>query len=232
MLAFIGAMELEVQAFLERMSDVEKKVISNIDFYEGKLAGIECLVMKSGIAKVAAAISTTIMFEHFDIDGVVNIGTAGGLDEREEVLDVVISEKVAHHDIDVPSPDNDWPKGFNQTKTCYEADEKMVNVLKEVTQSENDRVWFGNIVTGDCFIYRDDQINRIQKEYPGALCAEMEGAAIAQVCRHYECPFVIIRSLSDIAHKENNEMTFDEYASKASERSAIWCERFIRSYYK
>ncbi len=232
MLAFIGAMSLEVEEILKRMTDVEKKVISNVDFYEGKLAGIECVVMKSGIAKVAAAISTTILFEHFDINGVINIGTAGGLDPRQEVLDVVISERVAHHDIDVPGPDDDWPKGFNQDKTCYQADQGMLDVLKEITKDSKERVWFGNIATGDCFIYREDQIQRIQADYPGALCAEMEGAAIGQVCRQYNCPFVIIRSLSDITHKENNEMTFDEYAVKASERSAMWCERFITNYSK
>lgn len=227
MLAFIGAMELEVQEFLKRMQHVEKHVISNIDFYTGELANKPCLLMRSGIAKVSAAISTTIMFEHFDIDGVVNIGTAGGLDEREEVLDVVVSTRVAHHDIDVP----DWEVGFDQERNSFKADEKMINALRNVTEG-NDRVWFGDIVTGDCFIYRDDQIARIKKDYATALCAEMEGAAIAQVCRHYACPFVIIRSLSDITHKEGNEMTFDEYAEKASSRSAIWCEKFIRVYEK
>lgn len=226
MLAFIGAMDLEVEAFLERMTNIQKLEISQVDFYKGKLSEIECIVMRSGVAKVAAALSTTILFEHFDIDGVVNIGTAGGLNINQEVLDVVVSEKVAYHDIDVPDPY--WPKGFDQNKTCFKADEHYVNVIKEITSENKDRVWFGNIVTGDGFIYREDQIERIQREYPGALCAEMEGAAIAQVCRHYNKPFIILRSLSDITHKQNNEITFDEYAIKASQRSASWCEKFIK----
>lgn len=225
MIAFIGAMDLEVEAILEKMNDVKKQEISHVDFYRGKLSGVECIVMLSGVAKVAAALSTTILFEHFEIDGVVNIGTAGGLNIEQEVLDVVVSEKVAYHDIDVPDPN--WPKGFNQEKTCFKADEHYIDVIKEIVNEGNDRVWFGNIVTGDGFIYRDDQINRIQNEYPGALCAEMEGAAIAQVSRHYGKPFIILRSLSDITHKQNNEITFDEYAVKASQRSAIWCEKFI-----
>lgn len=227
MLAFIGAMELEVQEFLKRMEDVKKHDISHIDFYTGKLAGIECLVMRSGVAKVAAAISTTIMFEHFKIDGVINIGTAGGLDMKEEVLDVVVSTRVAHHDIDVPG----WDVGFDQERNSFIADQKMIDCLKSIVD-ESDRVWFGDIATGDCFIYREDQIQRIMKDYPTALCAEMEGAAIAQVCRHYQCPFVIIRSLSDITHKEGNELSFDEYAEKASSRSALWCEKFIQVYSK
>lgn len=223
MLAFIGAMQIEVDAILERMSHVEKQQISQTDFYVGQLAGVDCLVMLSGIGKVAAAMSTTLLFEHFDVTGVVNIGTAGGLDQRQNVLDVVVSKKVAHHDVDVPG----WPKGFDQEKTCYTADPKMISAVEEITKDSSETVWFGNIVTGDCFVYRDEQIARIQEEFAGALCAEMEGAAIAQVCVHYGCPFVILRSLSDITHKAGNEMTFDEYAVKASIRSAKWCEQFI-----
>lgn len=226
MLAFVGAMQIEVDAILERMSHVEKKCISNTDFYIGKLADIDCLVMLSGVGKVAAALTTTLLFEHFDVSGVVNIGTAGGLVSNQSVLDVVVSKKVAYHDVDVPG----WPKGFNQTKTCYIADSEMIKAVEQVTQDTQETVWFGNIATGDCFVYRDDQLQRIQQEYPEALCVEMEGAAIAQVCTHYGCPFVILRSLSDIAHQAGNEMTFDQYAAKASVRSAKWCERFIQAY--
>lgn len=226
MLVFIGAMQIEVDAILNRMSQVQKKTISKTDFYQGKLAGIECLVMLSGVGKVASALSTTILFEHFQVSGVVNIGTAGGLVSNQSVLDVVVSKKVAHHDVDVPG----WPKGFDQSKTCYEADPIMIKAIEQVVSDSKETVWFGHIVTGDCFVYRDEQMTRIQQEFPSALCAEMEGASIAQVCAHYGCPFVILRSLSDIIHKAGNEMTFDEYAEKASARSAKWCESFIRAY--
>jgi adenosylhomocysteine nucleosidase len=48
---------------------------------------------------------------------------------------------------------------------------------------------------------------------------EMEAAAIAQVCHHYQVPFVIIRSLSDIAGKESPH-TFEQYLEKAAKHSA------------
>lgn len=226
MIAIIGAMEEEVQALVERMEKVQHHQISNIQFYQGQLSQVSVIVMQSGVAKVAAALSTTVLMEHFDISMVINIGTAGGLLNEEEVLDVVVSTVVAHHDIDV-TPFG-WPKGFDQEKTCYKADEKLIQIMTDIIQ-EDDRVFVGPIASGDSFIWNDDQVQKILKEYPGALCAEMEAAAIAQVCRHYQKPFVVIRSLSDITLRNDSHLTFDEYVVLASKRSALWCDKFVQA---
>jgi adenosylhomocysteine nucleosidase len=168
--------------------------------------------------------STTILFENFDIEGVVNIGTAGGLREDQEVLDVVISNIVAHHDMDISV--FGYPLGFDQDYTAYKADDKYIEIMKNIIEKE-DRVFIGNIASGDSFIHREDQIELINKNFPGALCAEMEAAGIAQVCKHYKKPFIVIRSLSDITIKEGNDLDFNTYVSLASKRSALWCEKFI-----
>lgn len=55
----------------------------------------------------------------------------------------------------------------------------------------------------------------------------MEGASIAHVCSVFKCPFIVIRSLSDLVRNPKNEMTFDEYLHKASERSAQFCYMFV-----
>ncbi len=226
MIAFIGAMEIEIQEILERMNNVKLEKRSGIDFYQGEFANKKCIVMKSGIGKTAAAMSTTILMENFDVDGVVNIGTAGGLQKEQNVLDVVVSVQVTHHDIDVPG----WEKGFDLDERCYFSNPSFLEMMRNVVGTENKQVWFGNMITGDCFIYRDKQIEEINEHYPTALCAEMEGASIAQVCDHYKKPFIIIRSLSDIVHHEESSMMFEEYAQKASKRSALWCEKFIEQY--
>ncbi len=223
MIAFIGAMQLEVDALVSKMTEVQKKVYSGTDFYLGKLSEKDCIVMKSGIGKVASSMTTTILLENFQVSKVINIGTAGGIQSHLKVLDVVVSLQVTQHDLDVPG----WDKGFDKAGFCYYADERLVENIRLLTEKEEDRVWFGNIVTGDCFIYLEEQLDRLKKEYPEALCAEMEGASIAKVCDHYKIPFIIIRSLSDIVFQEGNEMSFDEYADKASARSAKWCEKLI-----
>ena len=51
------------------------------------------------------------------------------------------------------------------------------------------------------------------------LAVEMEGAAIAQTCHQLDIPFVVIRSLSDIAGKES-PTSFEAYLEKASKYSS------------
>ena len=47
-----------------------------------------------------------------------------------------------------------------------------------------------------------------------ALCVEMEGASIAQVCYLYHIPFLIIRSISDVPNYDN-VVTYEEFLSSS-----------------
>ncbi|MFI3283799.1 MAG: 5'-methylthioadenosine/adenosylhomocysteine nucleosidase [Erysipelotrichaceae bacterium] len=223
MYAIIGAMQEEVDALKSLMSEIEEIKIRHVHFTKGILSNKEVVLMLSGVAKVNAAISTTLLFENFDIEGVINIGTAGGLRAEENELDVVVSTKVAHHDLIVPS----WPLGFDQDKTAYQAEQRYIDLLKDIIEESKDRVWIGPIASGDIFVCEDAQVQQILKNFPEAYCAEMEAAAVAQVCAIYGKPFVVIRSLSDIAVKQGNRYSFEEYLKQASVRSATWCKLFL-----
>ena len=185
MIGIIGAMQLEVDEILQVSDKYEEKAIHGIKFYEAEIKGIEVVVMLSGIGKTNAAVSTTLLLDNYDIDLVLNIGTAGGMQEYEEVLDVIVSTKVAHYDFEVPN----WPRGFNYdptdpsivTPTLFLASRKHVDIISKYI-GEDSRVFTGPVASGDQFIYREDQYKKILADYPEALCAEMEGASIAQVC--------------------------------------------------
>ena len=84
------------------------------------------------------------------------------------------------------------------------------------------------IASGDRFVDHS-MATKLIEEYPQAVCAEMEAGAIAQVCSHYQIPFVILRSLSDVAWKQENALDFETYKELASRRSAQLCERFVEA---
>ena len=89
MIAVIAAMDKEVDAIVSIMESHEHLMKSGIDFDKGILAGKELLVMKSGVGKGNAGMATTILLENFSIDCIVNIGTAGGLQVQQNILDAV-----------------------------------------------------------------------------------------------------------------------------------------------
>ena len=99
--AIIGAMEEEVTILRDKIENLEQMTIAGCEFNTGTLNGVEVILLKSGIGKVNAAMSTTILLEKFKPDAVINTGSAGGYEPSLNVGDVVISTEVRHHDVDV-----------------------------------------------------------------------------------------------------------------------------------
>ena len=58
-------------------------------------------------------------------------------------------------------------------------------------------------------------VGQVKDRFPTMIAAEMEAAAVAQVCHQFETPFVVIRALSDIAGKESS-ISFDEFLPVAA----------------
>lgn len=221
MIAIISAMEIENNAILALCKDVKEKTIANKKFYEGTLANEKVVCCLSGVAKVNAAISTTLLLEHFPIDYILNIGTAGGLKAEENVLDCVISSSVVEHDYDTSPLDGKEGLGL-----FYEANPILVNIASEVASEMNIPHHVGLVASGDQFITADN-CQKILNNFPESMCSEMEAGGIAHAASQCGVPFVVIRSLSDIAVKKGNDMTFNEYAQKASVRSAEFCEKCV-----
>ena len=65
----------------------------------------------------------------------------------------------------------------------------------------------------------DDDIAKARANFPTMAAVEMEGAAIAQTCHQFKVPFVVIRSMSDIAGKESPS-SFEAYLETASVNSS------------
>jgi len=215
----IGAMEPEVAILKAKLSNCETSTHAGYTFYQGQLNDNDVVIVQSGIGKVAAALATAILIDRFQPDYVVNTGSAGGFDPSLKVGDIVISAEVRYHDVDVTAfgyeigqlPAN--PAAYIPHQTLVEAAQAGIEQL------ENIQTMVGLITTGDTFMTKDDDIAKARANFPTMAAVEMEGAAIAHTCHQFQVPFVIIRSLSDIAGKES-PTSFDEYLETASVNSS------------
>lgn len=226
-IGIIVAMDSELQAFLDCCTSIEKEFIHQKVFYKTMINGHQIVVVLCGIGKVGASFTTTLLVDHFQCDVVINVGTAGGLQSFENILDVVIADTIVQYDMDV----YDWGKGFENTKnpTLLVADSYYINLAKQCFKDTEHQCYIGPIATGDTFVNTQQHIDNILTYYPESYCAEMEGGAVAQVCSLMNIPWVVIRSLSDIAIKQDNEMDFETYKNKASQRAALMCMEFINN---
>ena len=79
MIGIIGAMEMELDRLISDMDVVEKKNVSFLDFYIGKLYSKDVVIVKSNEGKVNSAVATQILISNFDIQYVLNVGVAGSI---------------------------------------------------------------------------------------------------------------------------------------------------------
>lgn len=217
-LAVIGAMEQEVEALRLAIENPQTTVIANSEFTEGTYAGHDVVLLRSGIGKVNAAMSTTILLQHFKPDAVINTGSAGGFDAELEVGAVVISDEVRHHDVDVTAFGYEMGQ-VPQLPAAFTTDAKLRKLAEEAVEELGQHQYAtGLIATGDSFMSDPVRVESVRNHFPHMKAAEMEAAAVAQVCHQFDVPFVVIRALSDIAGKESS-ISFDEFLPTAAKHS-------------
>lgn len=217
-IGIIGAMDEEIAYLREQMTDIKEHTIANSLFIEGILHSKQVVLLKSGIGKVNAAMATTILMERFQPTYVINTGSAGGFAESLSVGDVVISNEVVHHDVDATAFDYKYGQ-VPQMPATFKANETLINATKQIIETMEINYEIGLIATGDSFMSDERRIKETKQLFPQMLAAEMEGAAIAQICYQYNVPFIIIRALSDIAGKDS-PVTFDQFLEVAAKNAA------------
>ncbi|MGI8383260.1 5'-methylthioadenosine/S-adenosylhomocysteine nucleosidase [Robertmurraya sp. P23] len=218
-IAIIGAMEEEVALLREKISNQEQETIAGCEFTTGSMDGAQVILLRSGIGKVNAAMSTTILLDRFKPDYVINTGSAGGFHPDLNVGDVVISSEVRHHDVDVTAFGYEYGQ-VPQLPAAFEADSGLVEIAEAAAKEIGSvQVVKGLIATGDSFMNDPKRVDAIRDKFLNLQAVEMEAASIAQVSYQFGIPFVIIRSLSDIAGKES-DVSFEQYLEKAALHSA------------
>ena len=213
----IGAMESEIAAIREVMDNVRVSTISGMQFAEGRIADRLVVVVQCGMGKVNAGICAQTLINSFGVKRIINTGVAGSLTPKLTINDFVVSTDAVQHDFDVS------PIGFARGEIPYtgmvafpadkELRAKAIAAVKDAAPTS--RVLEGRVCSGDQFISTPQQRDAITTMF-GGICAEMEGAAIAQVCHLNAIPYVIIRAISD----DSDDMSFEEFQAEAARECA------------
>lgn len=210
----IFAMKEEMDALKEYLNITREYEFYDLKFYEGNINNVTCVLVECGVGKVNAARTTQVLIDKMNVDYIFNIGVAGGISKKLNVLDIVIGEKLVQHDFDITAFNHE--KGYIPNIGVYIESESKLVALARKTNIENVKV--GNIASGDIFCTLESMSSKINNKF-NALAVEMEGASVAQVCYLCKVPFLVIRSISDIPGN-NNVISYEEFLIKSSKKVA------------
>ncbi|MDE6048470.1 MAG: 5'-methylthioadenosine/adenosylhomocysteine nucleosidase [Paramuribaculum sp.] len=201
-IGIIVAMDKELQLLLPSIEEISAETIDGFTFYTGLIAGRRVCVAKCGIGKVNAAVGTLALINRFSPDLVINTGVAGGAGGGAGVLDVVVADRIAYHDV--------WCGPGTEEGQAAECP-KFFTPPSEMIQLCGDAVLKGLICSGDRFISKAEEVARIRGIYPDAMAVDMESAAIAHVCYLKKIPFICIRVISDTPGEEDNISQYENF---------------------
>ena len=211
-------MEEESKRLLEEIKTPTVREIAQQTFYDGVIGDHPVTIVQSGIGKVNATIATALLIQEFNVEAVINTGSAGGIGQDLNIGDLVVAHDLSYHDADSRSFGYTYGQ-IPQMEARFLSDEFLLEKIKEAANIQKWPVKEGLILTGDSFISDAAQIHTIKNFFPEALVLEMEGAAVGQTCFQFGVPFAVIRAVSDTADAEAN-VDFDEFVLQAGKKSA------------
>jgi len=216
MYAIIGAMDQEIEAILKMMDGVQIYYFNNQPFYQGLVNNKIIILVKSGIGKVASAMTTTQLLTNFSVEAIINIGTCGGLESKVEPLDLIIGQELVYGDVDLIAFKYPYGQMAGQPAT-FKSDPNLVGKIKDISKRVGLNPKLGNLMSSDAFITDKKIINeRIKLIDLPIIGVDMESASIAQVATAFKKPFVVLRVVSDIIGMEKQVNSFDKLVSESS----------------
>jgi adenosylhomocysteine nucleosidase len=216
MIAILGAMPQEVQLIASSLEACHEVDLVGRRFLSGRLRGREVLVAFSRWGKVAAAATVSAAITRFPVEAVVFTGVAGGLNPSCRVGDVVVGKTLVQHDLDARPLFERFEiplSGIRYIEANVAMQQALVRAVRRFVERgledlAGDLAAFGVtrpalheglIASGDRFVADAAVSRELKAALPSALCVEMEGAAVAQVCVESKVPFGVVRTISDAA---------------------------------
>lgn len=212
-IVIMSAMSEEIAPTIEHLNAQKLDEINNQELfqYQGKN---KFYFINSGIGKVNAAITTSLIIEKYQPDLIISIGTAGGVKSTMSVSDFVVADKMAFWDVDVTAFNYELGQLPDSPKYLKVDDyQELLKYIEEIDAN----VHVGTIVTGDSFVCSDERRKFITDNFENVHAIEMESTSILMTAQKLNTKCLVLRTISDMANQES-DITFDQYLSTVSEK--------------
>jgi len=156
------------ETYLENPKQVT--AVRNMFGYTGTYKGKEISVMGAGMGMPSIGIYSYELFNFYDVDQIIRIGSAGALQDHMKLMDVVIAMGSC--------TDSNYAYQYGLPGTFAPiADYELMNRAIQVAKEQGTNVIVGNVLSSDVFYNARNDINDLWRGM-GVLAVEMESAAL------------------------------------------------------
>ncbi len=226
----ISAVPSEGLFFVKRLAQVAPYPGSRPSFYRGKIEGVEIVYSLSGMGKTNAAHASTVLIRDYSPKLIINFGAGGAYPASGlAVGDIMVAEAEIYADegvldtdgfhgtehIGIPVLRRGRKKYYNEFMLDRRLSERAVKSAGRICRDLSDppKVKSGKFVTVSTCTGTRKRASELQKMW-GAVCENMEGAAVAHICALYNIPLIELRGVSNIVEDRDTAKWDIELASK------------------
>ena len=156
------------ETYLENPRQVN--AVRNMLGYTGTYKGKEISVMGAGMGMPSIGIYSYELFNFYDVDQIIRIGSAGGMQDNIKLMDVVIAMGAC--------TDSNFAYQYGLPGSFAPiADYGLLSRAVEIAKSQGTNVVVGNVLSTDVFYNTMSNANDLWKNM-GVLAVEMEAAGL------------------------------------------------------
>lgn len=156
------------ETYLENPRQVN--AVRNMFGYTGTYKGKKISVMGGGMGMPSIGIYSYELFNFYDVDQVIRIGSAGAFQDNIKLMDVVIGMGAC--------TDSNYAYQYGLPGTFAPiADYELLNRAVETAKRQGTNVVVGNVLSSDVFYNAMSNVNDLWRDM-GVLAVEMEAAAL------------------------------------------------------
>lgn len=211
MIAIICAIDAELTTILSKVTIDKRSNIAGVEIFEAQYQDKKLVIAKSGVGKIEATKTTMLLIYNYQIDYIINIGTAGSINSEIHLFDLVLADTIYEYDFDTSYVDGD-SFVYHEVSTDTSLNHLASQTIKFLK--------FEDMICGDSFIADKLVIQKLKSKFPTAVACDMESFAIIKIARDFNIPAMCLRSISDETELVESELSFLKYAQAAADRSS------------